>query len=140
MIDPLKQINEVAAISPSGALDASNHKWEVENDHLMNPVIPTQLLSKKLSLEREHIFQPKKVRSCEIVIDGQRKMYKENVNLQLAQHMDMNAQLKFHATSVLQTNDDENRLLKKGGTNESSSLIQNTSKGWDISAKEIILL
>ena len=67
-------------------------------------------------------------------------MYKENVNLQLAQHMDMNAQLKFHATSVLQTNDDENRLLKKGGTNDSSSLMQNTSKGQDISAEEIIVL
>lgn len=140
MIDPLKQINEIAAISPSGALDASNHKGKVENDHLMNPVKPTQLLSKKLSLAREPVLQPKKDPSCEIVTDGQRKMYTENVNLQLAQHMNMNAQQKFHATSVLQTNDAENRLLEKGGTSDSSSLMQNTSKGQDRSAEEIILL
>lgn len=140
MIDPLKQINEIAAISPSGALDASNHKGKVENDHLMNPVKPTQLLSKKLSLAREPVLQPKKDPSCEIVTDGQRKMYTENVNLQLAQHMNMNAQQKFHATSVLQTNDVENRLLEKGGTSDSSSLMQNTSKGQDRSAEEIILL
>lgn len=140
MIDPLKQINEIAAISPSGALDASNHKGEVENDHLVNPVKPTQLLSKKLSLAREPVLQPKKDPSCEIVTDGQRKMYKENVHLQLARHMDMNAQQKFNATSVLQTNDAEDRLLGKRGTGDSSSLMQHTSKGQDRSAEEIILL
>lgn len=49
-------------------------------------------------------------------------------------------QQKFHATSVLQTNDVENKLLEKGGTTISFSLMQNTSKGKDRSAEEIILL
>lgn len=52
----------------------------------------------------------------------------------------MNAQQKFNATSVLQTNDAEDRLLGKGGTGDSSSLMQHTSKGQDRSAEEIILL
>lgn len=57
----------------------------------MNHVKPTHFLSKKFSLARELVFQPKKYPSCEIVTNGQRNMYKENANLQLAQHMDMNA-------------------------------------------------
>lgn len=139
VIDPLKQINGIDVTSLSGALGQSNHKGEVENDCVVNPGKSTQSFSKKLSLAREPVLQPTKDPSCEIMTYGQRRMYKENVNLQLAQHMDMNAQQRFHSTSLLQTNDGENRLLEKGGTSDSSSLMQNTSKGLDRSAEEIIL-
>lgn len=146
MIGALKQINEIAVISSSGALDQSNHKGEVESDKgevesdcLVNPVKSTQSLSKKLSLAREPVLQPTKD-PCEIRTDGQRRMSKEKVNLQLAQRMDINTQQKFHATSILQTNDGENRLLEKGETSDSSSMMQNTSKGLDRSREEIIVL
>jgi len=140
MIDPIKQISQIDVLSLSGAQGESNHKGEVENDYLVNPVKSTQSLSKKLSLVREPVLQPTKDDSCKIMTDGQRKMYKENVNLQLPLHMDMNAQQKFQATSILQTNDGENMLLEKGGISDSSSLMQNTSKGLDRSSEEIILL
>lgn len=139
MIGPLKQINEIAVIPPSGALDQSNHKGEVESVCLVNPVKSTQSLSKKLSLAREPVLQPTKD-PCEIRTDGQRRMSKESVNLQLAQRMDTNAQQKCHATSILQTNDGDNRLLEKGETSDSSSLMQNTYQGLDRSTEEIILL